>query len=264
MKLSEVVMAILDEADAYENSLPPLPPVPHMPEGSAVAAYIDHTLLTPEATAEQIRQLCQEAHEYGFASVCINPVFVPLARGLLKGSPVKVCTVVGFPLGAAPETFKVYEAQADLESGAAEVDMVINIGAIKGEAYGQVYHEVEAVCIAAHAMGGLVKVIIETALLTRREKIIASLICKAAGADFVKTSTGFSSGGATVDDIALIRSVVGPELGVKAAGGVRSYADAIAMIRAGATRLGASAGVTIMKQAQAGEVNPAETFGGSY
>ena len=180
--------------------------------------------------------------EYHFATVCINPVYVPLACGLLGNAKENICTVIGFPLGAVLPEFKVYETLACINAGAAEIDMVINIGALKSEAYGLVMNEIQAVTGTAHNQGALVKVILETCLLTRREKIIACLISQAAGADFVKTSTGFGTGGATVEDVALMRRVIGSEMGVKAAGGIRTYADAIAMIKAGANRLGASAG----------------------
>jgi deoxyribose-phosphate aldolase len=220
-----------------------------LPVGREIASWIDHTLLKPEATAAQIKVLCQEAMEHHFASICINPVYVPLACGLLRDAKEKICTVVGFPLGALLPEFKVYETLACINAGAAEIDMVINIGALKSETYGLVMNEIQAVVATAHNQGSLVKVILETVLLTRREKIIASLIAQAAGADFVKTSTGFGTGGATIEDVELMRRVVGAEMGVKAAGGIRSYADAVAMIKAGANRLGASAGVKIVQEA---------------
>jgi deoxyribose-phosphate aldolase len=242
---------LLELAAAYEHELPPAPPALELPIGGKIAAWIDHTLLKPEATAAQVKVLCQEALEYRFASVCINPAYVPLASGLLAKSPVAVCTVAGFPLGAALPEYKVFETLAGINAGAREIDMVINLGALKGEAYGLVLNEIAAVVQTAHNQGALVKVILEMALLTRLEKIVGCLLCKAAGADFVKTSTGFGPGGATVEDVALMRRVVGAEMGVKAAGGVRTLADAQAMIRAGANRLGASAGVTIVHEATA-------------
>jgi len=242
---------LLELAVAYEHELPPAPPALELPIGGKIAAWIDHTLLKPEATAAQVKVLCQEALEYRFASVCINPAYVPLASGLLAKSPVAVCTVAGFPLGAALPEYKVFETLAGINAGAREIDMVINLGALKGEAYGLVLNEIAAVVQTAHNQGALVKVILEMALLTRLEKIVGCLLCKAAGADFVKTSTGFGPGGATVEDVALMRRVVGAEMGVKAAGGVRTLADAQAMIRAGANRLGASAGVTIVHEATA-------------
>jgi deoxyribose-phosphate aldolase len=240
---------LLIKAQTFEEELPPLPTLPSPPEGREIASWIDHTLLKPDATIAQIKKLCEEAREYCFASVCINPAYVPLAAGLLKGSQVKVCTVVGFPLGATLPTQKVVETLSCLNHGATEIDMVMNIGALKSEAYGQVMNEIQAVSQVAQNQRAIVKVILETAFLTRREKIIASLISEAAGADFIKTSTGFGPGGATVEDVDLMRRVVAPEVQVKAAGGIRSLADAQAMIRAGASRLGASAGVQIIKEA---------------
>ncbi len=243
------ISEILSQAARYDRELPPTPVSLAPPVGAAIAGWIDHTLLKPEATVDQVKKICQEALEYQFASVCVNPVFVPLVAGLLHGSPVKTCAVVGFPLGATITTVKVTETLACLLAGATEIDMVMNIGALKGQAYGQVLNDIQAVVQAVHNQRALVKVILETALLTRSEKIIASLLCKEAGADFVKTSTGFGPGGATVEDIALMRRVVGPELGVKASGGIRNFSDTMAMIQAGATRIGASAGVAIVKGA---------------
>jgi deoxyribose-phosphate aldolase len=242
---------LFELAAAYDQELPPAPPALDVPAGTTIAGWIDHTLLKPEATAMQVKTLCQEAVEYQFASVCINPAFVPLAAGLLATSRVAVCAVVGFPLGATLPEYKVFETLACINAGASEIDMVINIGALKGGAYGLVLNEIQAVVQTAHNQGALVKVILENALLTRREKILGCLLCRAAGADFVKTSTGFGPGGATVEDVALMRRVVGAEMGVKAAGGVRKLADAQAMILAGANRLGASAGVTIVQEASA-------------
>ena len=235
-------------ADVMENELPAAA-VPSLPKGADIAAFIDHTLLKPEATVAQIDVLCQEAREHNFASVCVNPVFVHLAAGLLSKSPVAVCTVVGFPLGATLTSCKVMETLECLHGGAKEIDMVINIGALKGQAYGQVWNDIAAVVQVAHNHGALVKVIIETALLTRREKIIACVFSRSAGADFVKTSTGFAAAGAKVEDVELMRRVVGAKMGVKAAGGIRTLEDALAMIQAGATRIGASAGVQIVQQA---------------
>jgi len=242
---------LLELASAYDQELPPAPPAFEIPGGAQIASWIDHTLLKPEATATQVKSLCQEALEYKFASVCINPAYVPLASGLLAKAHIAVCTVVGFPLGATLPDYKVFEALACINAGASEIDMVINVGALKGAAYGLVLNEIASVVQTAHNQGAIVKVILETALLTRQEKIVGCLLCKAAGADFVKTSTGFGPGGATVEDVALMRRVVGAEMGVKAAGGVRTLADAQAMILAGANRLGASAGVTIVREATA-------------
>ncbi len=219
------------------------------PQNSDIAHLIDHTLLKPDASQDQIAQLCYEARTYQFASVCVNPAHVKLSAQLLKGSNVPVCTVVGFPLGATPATVKAFETQQAIRDGAREIDMVINIGALKSEDYKVVYEDIASVVRAAHAGNSLVKVIIEAALLTDEEKVVACQLSKSAGADYVKTSTGFGPGGATVHDVALMRRVIGPVMGVKAAGGVGSYEDAKAMIAAGATRLGASAGIRIAKEA---------------
>jgi deoxyribose-phosphate aldolase len=215
-----------------------------------VAGYIDHTLLKPEATRAEVEKLCQEARTYGFASVCINPAWVKESAFALHGSPVRVCTVVGFPLGATLPDVKAYETRRAIFDGATEIDMVINIGALKSGDHQLVERDIRAVVEAAHEACAIVKVIIETALLTDEEKVRACLCAKSAGADFVKTSTGFSKGGATVADIELMRRTVGSELGVKAAGGVRDLASAREMIAAGATRIGASAGVQIVQEIQ--------------
>lgn len=212
-----------------------------------LARMIDHTLLKPDATRDEIEKLCQEALTYQFASVCVNPHWVPLAAQLLKGSPVKVCTVIGFPLGATSTAAKAFEAADAIAHGAQEVDMVLNIGALKSGDLDTVQQDIAAVVEAARGKA-LVKVILETGLLTRDEKITACRLAKAAGADFVKTSTGFGHGGATVEDVALMRETVGPEMGVKASGGVRDAATARAMIQAGANRIGASAGVSIVRR----------------
>lgn len=209
--------------------------------------YIDHTLLKPEATKEAIVQLCQEAKAYEFMSVCVQPTWVSTATQELEDSKVKVCTVIGFPHGAnTPET-KAFETANAIANGADEVDMVINIGAVKSQNWELVKHDIDAVVTVAKEKGVLNKVIIETCLLTDDEKVKVCEICKQVGADFVKTSTGFSTGGATVEDIELMRQTVGADMGVKASGGVRSKEDALAMINAGATRLGASSGVQICK-----------------
>jgi deoxyribose-phosphate aldolase len=234
--------------DSYEKALPappePLPP----PVGAGIAGWIDHTLLKPEATPGQLKKLCDEARKYKFTTVCVNPVYVPLAHGLLREAGVGICAVIAFPLGATLPEDKVHEACRVIGNGASEVDMVINIGALKGESYGLVHNDILQVAQAAHERGAAVKVIIETALLTRREKILACLLARSAGADFVKTSTGFGPGGATVEDVDLMRRVVGPGTGVKAAGGIRTRKDALAMIEAGANRLGSSAGVSILNE----------------
>ena len=213
-----------------------------------IAAMIDHTLLKPEATPAQIEKLCAEAAEYHFASVCVNPVYIPLAARLLKGTGVKVCCVVGFPLGAIAPEQKAAEAASCAAMGAEELDMVIHVGAAKAGDWALVQRDIEGVVKAA--AGHTVKVIIETCLLTDEEKVKACEAARAAGAHFVKTSTGFSTGGATTHDIALMRKTVGPEMGVKASGGIRDYATAMAMIEAGANRIGASAGIAIVAAAE--------------
>ena len=207
--------------------------------------YIDHTLLKADASQEQIETLIEEAKKYDFASVCVNPTWVSFAAQALKATDVKVCTVIGFPLGANTPELKAFETSDAIQNGADEVDMVINIGALKSRNFDLVERDIRAVVEAAK--GTLVKVIIETCLLTDDEKVKACQIAQKAGADFVKTSTGFSTGGATVEDVALMRKTVGPDMGVKASGGARSYEDALAFIKAGATRIGASSGVAIME-----------------
>ena len=242
MEIKEILALAAD----YEKQLPEAAPTSYQLDAS-FAKFIDHTILKPEATPAQIDQLCADARSYGFASVCINPVYIPQAFRLLEGSGVDVCTVVGFPLGADPGRVKAMEAKDAIAEGAVEIDMVQSVGLLKGEAYQMMLDDVRAVADVCHANGAILKVIHENCLLTEKEKIISCLISKAGGADFVKTSTGFNKGGATADDVRLMRAVVGAGLGVKAAGGVRSLADAQAMLAAGATRLGASAGVQIMK-----------------
>lgn len=216
---------------------------------AGLAGLIDHTLLKPEATRADIRKLCEEAARFGFASVCIHPWNVPLAAELLRGTKVKVCTVIGFPLGATLPRVKIYEAEETIKLGAQEVDMVINVGALKSGQDDAVESDIRGVVEAAHRGGAICKVILETSLLTTEEKVRGSLASKRAGADFVKTSTGFSTGGATAEDVALMRAVVGSEIGVKASGGVRTLEDLKKMVCAGATRIGASASVKIMEQA---------------
>jgi deoxyribose-phosphate aldolase len=215
-----------------------------------VAALIDHTLLKPDASRRDIETLCREAAELGFATVCINPCWVRTASRLLQGTRSAVCTVVGFPLGATTSDVKHYETRRAIFDGAAEIDMVINIGALKSGELQTVERDIEAVTSACREAGVLSKVIIEAAFLTSDEKVAACTLSKAAGADFVKTSTGFGPGGATVEDVALMRRVVGSDMGVKAAGGVRDFAGLEAMVAAGATRIGASAGVRIVQQAK--------------
>jgi len=214
-----------------------------------IARLIDHTILKPDAIEPQIRQLCAEAAQHGFAAVCVNPTWVHLCADLLRHTPVKVCTVVGFPLGATLPEVKAYETRRSVRLGAEEIDMVINVGALKSGDYALVERDIAGVVEACHEEGAHSKVIIEAALLTEEEKVQACTLAKSAGADFVKTSTGFGPGGATVADVALMRRVVGPAMGVKAAGGIRSFQDAEGLVRAGATRIGASASVRIVQEA---------------
>ncbi len=225
-----------EENDKKDSAIKPL------------AGLIDHTILKADATIDQVMKICSEAKENNFASVCVNSCWVRLCSELLRGSGVKVCSVVGFPLGAMMTEAKVFEAECAINNGAQEIDMVINVGALKSKDYELVSKEIHAMVDAAKQYNALVKVIIETCLLTEEEKVIACLISKSAGADFVKTSTGFSTGGATVEDVALMRGVVGEEMGVKASGGIRTKADAEAMVKAGASRIGASSGVKIINE----------------
>jgi len=235
-KVKEVIKA---GAERIEKGLGA--PIP----GSELARYIDHTLLKPNATREEIVKLCEEAREYKFASVCVNPAYVGLSAKLLEGSPVKVCTVIGFPLGATSSFVKATETRDAVANGATEIDMVINVGALKSKDYELVKNDIARVVEAAG--GNCVKVILETSLLNDEEKVKACELSKLAGADFVKTSTGFSTGGATLEDICLMRKVVGPTMGVKASGGIRDTETAVRMIQIGATRVGASASVGIVK-----------------
>lgn len=211
-----------------------------------MAKYIDHTILNADATEKDIQRICIEAKEYDFKTVCINPGWVDYAAHLLKGTDVGITTVIGFPLGANTSEIKAAEAKQAVEKGVSDVDMVINIGALKNEDYPTVLNDIKAVVNAVDGKA-IVKVIIETSLLNKTEKIRVCELAKQAGADFVKTSTGFSTGGATLDDVKLMRATVGPKMGVKASGGVRSYEDAVAMIEAGATRIGASSGIAIVQ-----------------
>ncbi|OYT32982.1 deoxyribose-phosphate aldolase [Archaeoglobales archaeon ex4484_92] len=212
-----------------------------------IAKYIDHTNLKAYASKEDIIKLCDEARRYNFYAVCVNPYRVKLAKEQLQGTNIKVATVIGFPLGATPTEVKVFEAKKALEDGADEVDMVLNIGALKDKAYKYVRNDIAEVVRIAHEKGAIVKVIIETCYLSEEEKEIACKLAVEAGADFVKTSTGFGSGGATIEDVKLMRKVVGDKLGVKAAGGIRTYEEALAMINAGANRIGTSSGVKIIE-----------------
>jgi deoxyribose-phosphate aldolase len=229
-----------------------------------VAGIIDHTLLKPDATRADIERLCREAAEFRFATVCVNPAWVSTAARLLAQSGVGVCAVAGFPFGATTADVKAYEALRAIDDGAREIDMVINVGALKSGDLDVVSREIDAVASVCRECGALSKVIIEAALLTDEEKVTACTLAKAAGADYVKTSTGFGPGGATVADVALMRRTVGDEMGVKAAGGVRDLAGLKAMIAAGATRVGASAGVKIVQQARGQASEGGSSSGGSY
>ena len=216
---------------------------------SAVAALIDHTLLRADARHNDIVRLCTEARQFGFASVCVNSVWTPLAASELSGSKVKVCTVAGFPLGANSTGAKVGETEAAIRDGASEIDMVLNIGALLDDDFATVSADISAVADICHREGAIVKTILETALLDRVHKATACRIAKSAGADFVKTSTGFGPSGATVEDVKLMRETVGPEMGVKASGGIRTLEELLRMVEAGANRIGASAGVRIVEAA---------------
>jgi deoxyribose-phosphate aldolase len=227
----------------------PLPPV--IP-AEQLAQLIDHTMLRPDATSADIQKLCEEARQFGFFSVCVNPSYVAEAKTLLRGTPVKVCAVVGFPLGAQPPEIKALESRRAIREGAQEIDMVINIGALKGGDEALVWKDIRGVVEICKEGRAVSKVILETALLTDEEKVRGCELAMKAGADFVKTSTGFSKAGATVEDVTLMSRTVAPrKLGVKAAGGIRTYADVVRMIQAGATRVGCSNSVKIMEEARA-------------
>jgi deoxyribose-phosphate aldolase len=244
-KRPELVQQFVDAGAARVGAAPGLDHV-----SAGVAQYIDHTLLKADATPEEVDTLCAEAGEHSFAAVCVNPCNIRQCAELLRGTDVHVCSVVGFPLGATVPEVKAYESERVIWDGATEVDMVINIGALKGREYGLVQRDIEAVVHAAHRNRALAKVIIEAALLSDDEKVKACTLAKAAQADYVKTSTGFGPGGATLHDVELMRRTVGPEMGIKAAGGIRDYETAQQMIAAGATRIGASAGVKIVRAAE--------------
>ncbi|MCB0047098.1 MAG: deoxyribose-phosphate aldolase [Caldilineaceae bacterium] len=233
-------------------------------EAAEMAGMIDHTILKPEAVEMQIRQLCEEADTYGFASVCVNATWTALCADLLAESDAKVCTVVGFPLGASTGAAKAFEAAGAVDAGAQEVDMVLNIGKLRDGDWVAVRGDIAAVAAAVHARGALLKVILETCLLSDDEKIAACVLSEDAGADFVKTSTGMNKGGATVADVMLMRAVVGDRLGVKASGGIRTAEDAARMVAAGATRIGASSGIAILRDMTAGEGADAPTDAGGY
>lgn len=229
-----------------------------------LASLIDHTLLKPEATRASILQLCSEAKDHLFASVCVNPYWIRLAVDELTTSPVRVCTVVGFPLGANQTRTKLAEAQAALAEGATELDMVINVGALRSHDDSTVFREIFDMADLAHTAGAILKVILETSLLTDEEKAMGARLAKEAGADYVKTSTGFSGGGATADDVRLLRTTVGETMGVKASGGVRSLPALRQMVEAGATRIGTSSGVSILAELKAVETEPLEKISGLY
>lgn len=222
------------------------------PDTADLASYIDHTLLKPDASREDILRVCEEAAQHRFKSVCVNPIWVSTVHTALKDTGVDTCSVIGFPLGATTTEVKVFEAQGALQDGADEIDMVIDVAAARRGDREALVRDIGAVAEAVHEAGGILKVIIETALLTDEQKVLACEASVEAGADFVKTSTGFNGGGATAGDVALMRRTVGPELGVKASGGVRSREDALAMIDAGATRIGASSGIAIVKGGNGG------------
>jgi deoxyribose-phosphate aldolase len=244
-KRPELVQQFVDAGAVRVGAAPGLARV-----SAGVAQYIDHTLLKADATPEEVATLCTEAREHAFAAVCVNPNNIRQCAELLRGTGVHICSVVGFPLGATVPEVKAYETERVIWDGATEVDMVINIGALKGREYGLVQRDIEAVVHAAHRNRALAKVIIEAALLSDDEKVKACTLSKAAQADYVKTSTGFGPGGATLHDVELMRRTVGPEMGIKAAGGIRDYETAQQMIAAGATRIGASAGVKIVRAAE--------------
>lgn len=249
--------AILDEANATPMTGRTVVDVGRVPEGDSIARVIDHTALKADATEREIELLCYEAKLHGFASVCVNSVYVPLATELLRDTPVKVCTVVGFPLGASLSTVKAFEAAQALQHGAHEVDMVMHVGALKGGHLLALFEDITLVAYTCHDVGAICKVILETSLLSDSEIVTACQVAKRAGADFVKTSTGFGGGGATTEHIALMRAVVGDGMGVKASGGVRTLADAHMMLKAGANRIGASAGVAIVRAELGTTENPA-------
>ncbi|MFN2158709.1 MAG: deoxyribose-phosphate aldolase [Anaerolineales bacterium] len=242
------IAQILELAESYSRELPQPPPPPALPEGEKIAGIIDLTLIKADATSTEIKQLCEEAVRYNFFSVVVNPAYIPLAAGLLANSQILVGSVAGFPLGASMPTQKSFEALSNITAGASEIDMVLNIGAVKSKAYGLVFNDIATVAQTTHIQKAALKVIIETPFLSRDEKILACLISMYAGADFVKTASGFAGGGATVEDIDLMYRVVGAKIGVKAAVGIRDYSTAAAMVKAGATRLGTSAGINIIKE----------------
>jgi deoxyribose-phosphate aldolase len=259
MTLEQQIQAAIEQALATP---PTLDIAPAAATPAELAAMIDYTLLKPEAGEEQVRTHIAEAIEFGFASVCLNPIWTPLCADLLAGTPVKTCTVIGFPLGATLPAIKVFEVETVANLGADEVDMVLAVGQLRDGDYHLVYRDIAEVADAAHQHDLILKVILETGLLTDEQKIAACVIAQEAGADFVKTATGFSGGGATVPDVALMRRVVGPGMGVKAAGGIRTAADALRMVAAGANRLGTSGGVRIMHELRSGALVDAQSLQG--
>ncbi len=244
--LNRLVDRITDEVMRELARRAAVPATAGGPQPATLAGMIDHTILKPDAVRDDIVKLAREALQYGFAAVCVNACWVPLVAEILRGSTVKTCAVIGFPLGAMVTELKVAEARRAIADGAAEIDMVINVGALKGGELDFVESDIRAVVQAAREQGAIVKVILETCLLTRDEKVTACLLSKKAGAQFVKTSTGFASGGATVADVRLMRETVGDTMQVKASGGIRNYSTAVEMIQAGATRIGTSSGVAIV------------------
>ena len=259
MTLEQRIQAAIEQGMATP---PTIDVAPAMSTPAALAALVDHTLLKPEAGEEQVRAHIAEAIEFGFASVCLNPIWTPLCADLLAGTNVKACTVIGFPLGATLPAIKVFEVETAASLGADEVDMVLAVGQLRDGDYHLVYRDIAEVADAAHQHDLILKVILETGLLTDEQKIAACVIAQEAGADFVKTATGFSGGGATVPDVALMRRVVGPAMGVKAAGGIRTAEDALRMVAAGANRLGTSGGVRIMQELRSGALVDAATAPG--
>lgn len=256
MTLEQRIQSAIEQA----LSAPPMTEVaPAKLTTAELAALIDHTLLKPEAGEEQVRAHIAEAIEFGFASVCLNPIWTPLCADLLAGTRVKTCTVIGFPLGATLPAIKVFEVETAASLGADEVDMVLAIGQLRDGDYHLVHRDIAEVADAAHQHDLILKVILETGLLTDEQKVAACVIAQEAGADFVKTATGFSGGGATVPDVALMRRVVGASMGVKAAGGIRTAVDALRMVAAGANRLGTSSGVRIMQELRSGATADAAT-----
>ena len=249
MDINQIIRQAVEEVLSQVGALSSAPAQEDL-SPQAMAKYIDHTLLKPDADLAAIKKVCDEAKQYQFASVCCNTGYVAYVAEQLKGSGVTPCVVVGFPLGACTTETKVFETMDAISKGAREVDMVINVGAIKSKNWDLVLGDIKAVADATHKGGALLKVILETCLLTDDEKVKACQLSKQAGADFVKTSTGFSTGGATVEDVKLMREAVGPTMGVKASGGVKTYDDAVAMIKAGATRLGTSSGAAIVSGKQ--------------